>query len=88
HTVGLGSSVIGGIAAVYCPHPLVGQVTVICETAVVVITIATALFGSKTTSDRAFRLLRWLANNPEPDAPPNTEIPCAARKSSGDDGEV
>ena len=34
------------------------------------IVIATALFGSATTSDRAFRLLRWFANRPEPKVPP------------------
>jgi hypothetical protein len=68
--LGLGSSALGGIAAAYYSHPLVGQAIVVCETASVMITIGTALFGSATTSERAFRLLRWLANRPEPDAPP------------------
>jgi hypothetical protein len=31
--------------------------------------ISTALFGSQPISDRAFRLLRWIANRPEPPAP-------------------
>jgi hypothetical protein len=29
----------------------------------------TALFGSKILSERAFRLLRWLGNRPEPPGP-------------------
>jgi hypothetical protein len=77
----LGSSTIGGIAAVYYSHPLIGLAIIICATAVAMITIATALFGSATTSDRAFRLLRWFTNRPEPDAP-LTEITPAARRSS------
>jgi hypothetical protein len=68
--LGLGSSAIGGIAAAYYSHPLVGLAVVICETSVAVIIVATALFGSATMSDRAFRLLRWFSNRPEPDAPP------------------
>jgi hypothetical protein len=30
---------------------------------------AVALFGSKTLSERAFRLLRWFGNRAEPPAP-------------------
>lgn len=67
--LGLGSSGIGGIAAAYYTHPLVGLVIAICETTVATTIIATALFGSATTSDRAFRFLRWLADRPEPDGP-------------------
>jgi hypothetical protein len=79
--LGLGLSAIGGTAAAYYSHPLVGQAIVICETAAAMITVATALFGSETTSERAFRLLRWLTNRPEPDAPP-TQIAQVARRSS------
>lgn len=31
--------------------------------------MGTALFGNDRHSDRAFRLLRWIAGRPEPDAP-------------------
>lgn len=79
-TLGLGSSAIGGIATAYYSHPLVGLAIVICVASVAVI-ITTALFGSATTSDRAFRLLRWLTNRPEPEAPP-TAITRAAREST------
>ena len=68
--LGLGSSTIGGVASVYYWHPLVGLVIVSCETAIATITFAAALFGSEITSERAFRLLRWVANRPEPEAPP------------------
>ena len=75
--LGLCSPAVGGIAAVYDPHPLAGLVIVIGGVSVAVIVIATAviviataLFGSATTSDRAFRLLRWFANRPEPKVPP------------------
>jgi hypothetical protein len=71
--LGLGSSAIGGIAAACYSHPLVSQAVVISGTTAAGITIVTALFGSVTTSARAFRLLRWLTNRPEPTAPP-TEI--------------
>ena len=76
--LGLCSPAVGGIAAVYDPHPLAGlviviggvSVAVIAMTITAVIVIAAALFGSATTSDRAFRLLRWFANRPEPKVPP------------------
>ena len=50
-------------------HPLLGGVIAITEIAVVLTVIAVALFGSKTLSERAFRLLRWFGNRPEPPAP-------------------
>jgi len=50
-------------------HPLLGEVIAIAEIVVVLTVIAVALFGSKTLSERAFRLLRWFANRPEPPAP-------------------
>ena len=40
------------------------------EIAVALTVIAVAQFGSKARSERAFRLLRWFANHPEP-RPPN-----------------
>lgn len=53
-----------GIAA-----PLLGQVVAAIELAAVLTIIGTALFGSQALSERAFRLLRWIANRPEPPAP-------------------
>jgi hypothetical protein len=87
--LGLCSPAVGGIAAVYDPHPLAGLVIVIGGVAVAVIVFATAvaiiaaaLFGSAATSDRAFRLLRWFANRPEPRVPP-AAVTEAGRGSGG-----
>ena len=51
-------------------HPMLGGVMAMIELAVVLTIIGTALFGSSTLSERAFRLLRWTGNRPEPPAPP------------------
>jgi hypothetical protein len=42
---------------------------IIIEIMVALMVIAVALFGSKTLSERGFRLLRWFGNRPEPPAP-------------------
>jgi hypothetical protein len=41
----------------------------------ILILVAVILFGSKEKLDRAFRLLRWLRDKPEPPGPPGAEIP-------------
>jgi hypothetical protein len=50
-------------------HPMFGEVIAVIEVVVVLTIIATALFGSQTLSERAFRLLRWVGNRPEPSPP-------------------
>ena len=50
-------------------HPLLGEVIAITEIVVALTVIAVALFGSQALSERAFRLLRWFSNRPEPPAP-------------------
>lgn len=52
-------------------HPVAGEAFAGAEMAVLLVIFGTALFGSKVLSDRAFRLLRWLGNRPEPPAPPS-----------------
>lgn len=52
-------------------HPVAGEVFAGVELAVLLVIIGTALFGSRVLSERAFRLLRWLGNRPEPPAPPS-----------------
>lgn len=49
--------------------PALAEATAIAELLVAFTIIATALFGSSVLSERAFRLLRWIANRPEPAAP-------------------
>jgi len=66
---------IAGVATLGTPvgigalHPMLGEVIAGGEGVVALTIIAVALFGSQTLSDRAFRLLRWFANRPEPPAP-------------------
>jgi hypothetical protein len=50
-------------------HPVLGEALTIIEVVVVLTVIATALFGNLALSERAFRLLRWLGNRPEPPGP-------------------
>ena len=50
-------------------HPFIGVGMAIVELAVALTIIGTALFGSQELSERAFRLLRWIANQPEPPTP-------------------
>jgi hypothetical protein len=66
---------LGSAVGIGVLHPLLGEVIAITEIAVVLTVIAVALFGSKTLSERAFRLLRWFGNRPEPPAPNLTGNP-------------
>jgi hypothetical protein len=50
-------------------NPTLGEIVAIIEFLAALTIIATALFGSPDLSDRAFRLLRWIGNRPEPPAP-------------------
>ncbi|MFI7538527.1 hypothetical protein [Streptosporangium sp. NPDC049376] len=54
-------AVAGVPAAVWAPQPIFGLPSLIAVTVV-----AVALFGSDRLSERAFRLLRWAADRPEP----------------------
>lgn len=55
-----------GIAMLY---PLLGAVLAVVELVMILTVLGTALFGSQTLSERAFRLLRWLRDRPEPPSP-------------------
>jgi hypothetical protein len=50
-------------------NPLLGEVIATTEIVMALTVIAVALFGSQALSERAFRLLRWFGNRPEPPAP-------------------
>jgi hypothetical protein len=71
--LGAGTGLAGteGIAGYL--HPALGEVLaaadVITPVAIALILLAAILFGSKETVERVFRLLRWIANRPEPAAP-------------------
>jgi hypothetical protein len=64
----LGAGVIApGIpGAVWTLHPLIGEILVADEMLALLTITGTALPGSRALSERAFRLLRWLSNRPEP----------------------
>ena len=70
-------------------HPLLGGVLAVVELVMILTVLSTALFGSQTLSERAFRLLRWLGNRPEPPTPSDQRIGGAAHHAGatkGDDG--
>lgn len=69
--ISAGVPVAAGIA-----HPLIGAGIAIIELAIALTVIGTALFGSPELSERAFRLLRWIANRPEPPSPPTGPPAC------------
>jgi hypothetical protein len=50
-------------------HPILGEIVFFAELVVALTLVGTALFGSSDLSERAFRLLRWIGNGPEPPAP-------------------
>lgn len=88
-------SVGAGVASVGTPlgaavlRPLVGEVMMVVELVVFLTMLGTALFGSETLSERAFRLLRWLGNRPEPPGPDDTARTRQLRHpAKGDRGQV
>lgn len=69
-SVGAGVASIGTPLGVAMLHPLLGAVMAVIEFVVLLLVVpGTALFGSQILSERAFRLLRWLGNRPEPPGP-------------------
>jgi hypothetical protein len=64
-----GAASLGSAVGIGVFHPLLGEVIAITEIVVALTVIAVALFGSQALSERAFRLLRWFGNRPEPPAP-------------------
>ena len=64
-----GVASLGSAVGIGMLHPLLGEVIAITEIVVALTVIAVALFGSKALSERAFRLLRWFGNRPEPPTP-------------------
>jgi hypothetical protein len=76
---GTGAVSIGTPLAAAALHLLLGEVIVGVELAVILTVLGTALFGSQTLSERAFRMLRWLGNRPEPPGP-NDSIRARVRR--------
>jgi hypothetical protein len=68
-SAGAGAASLGTPVGIGMLHPMLGEVIAIIEIVVALTIIATALFGSHVLSERAFRLLRWFGNRPEPPGP-------------------
>ena len=67
--MGVGVASLGIPVGTGVLHPVLGEALTIIEIVVVLTVIGTALFGNLALSERAFRLLRWLGNRPEPPGP-------------------
>lgn len=74
-SLGLGAASAGVPVGIGLQHPSIGVALMIVEVASALTIIATALFGTDELSDRAFRLLRWIGNRPEPASPKKTRPP-------------
>ena len=70
---------VGSQVGIGVDDPLLGQAAIIVELAAALAIIGVALFGSQALSERAFRLLRWIANRPEPLAPVSWPAPDPTR---------
>jgi hypothetical protein len=60
--------------------PLFGAIIAAVELTAVLVVVFTALYGGDRDSDRAFRLLRWSLNRPEP--PTSNSVPAAEKGSA------
>ena len=68
--VGAGIASLGTPVGIGVVHPVLGELAAAIEVVVALTIFGTALFGSQALSERAFRLLRWIGNQPEPPGPP------------------
>ena len=64
-----GAASLGAPVGIAVFNSLLGEIVAMTEVLVTITVITVALFGSKTLSERAFRLLRWFGNRAEPPAP-------------------
>jgi hypothetical protein len=64
--LGVGAGACGLPAGAWLAWPFFGALAVSAEIIVVLAIVFTALYGSDRHSGRAFRLLRWSLNRPEP----------------------
>jgi hypothetical protein len=71
---GIGLTTISTPVGLGVANPVLGQIVIAIELAVALTIIGTALFGSQALSERAFRLLRWIANRPEPPVPATVAV--------------
>jgi hypothetical protein len=68
-SAGVGVTTFAGPATLGVWHPALSAGLYGLEAAVGLTILGTALFGSSTLSERAFRVMRWIRNLPEPSSP-------------------
>lgn len=66
---GVAAGLLGGPVGAGHLDRVLGHVLAVSEVGVLLLIVLAALVGSRTVSERAFRLLRWAADRPEPPAP-------------------
>src|SRR5690349_13075140 len=85
--LGVGTGVLGGEGVTMWLHPIIGEALVVTDLAVPImmglIMLVAILRGDDVTCDRAFRLLRWIANRPEPRSPSQSERERCSRRPTG-----
>jgi hypothetical protein len=71
--VSTGAGVLGGEGLAACLHPRLGEALAVADVivplTVSLVLLAAILLGSSQKCERVFRLLRWIANRPEPPSP-------------------
>jgi hypothetical protein len=77
-SLGIGASIIGAPFGISYLHPIFGLILVASEVAMFLIVIASALFGTSIISERAFRLLDWLAGKHRAAVLPSSASPPAS----------
>jgi hypothetical protein len=87
----VGAGILGGESAAVFARPALGEVLVAVDVigplVIALILLAAILRGSDRTVERAFRLLRWAVNRPEPAAPPaSVERPSREAQSQTEAG--
>jgi hypothetical protein len=83
--IGVGAGVLGGQGVAGYLHPVLGEALaaadVIVPLVITVILLFAILRGSSQTCERVFRLLRWIADRPEPPTPQDSKQPRRAPSS-------
>lgn len=62
--------ILGGEGVTYYLNPAIGKALAVTLIVLAILLVGVVVFGGQDRCDRVFRLLRWLANRPEPPAPP------------------
>ncbi|MFG2311770.1 hypothetical protein ACGFS9_24355 [Streptomyces sp. NPDC048566] len=83
---GLAATILAIPAAVSMLAPDLAVILYTAELAVLLLAFATAVWGPDTTSNRAFRLLRWMTGRPEPVGPEADRLTEDASGPGGNQG--